>query len=150
MRSLFLLLLFCVLNSSAQETQKDSQFGWLCGNWERTNGPEDIFTTEKWEQISDEVYAGVGISMKNGQVVFEEQLKLFKLNGDWLYRVTGVNEEPTDFKLTTISKNGFTAENPANEFPKIIRYNFHAKNLNAEISGGERTVTFIFKKLDQK
>ena len=140
-------MIFSANDHKAQETEN---FDWIMGEWIRINGKVGITTTEKWDKISDTVYFGVGMTKKDNQIIFRENLRLLKKNNNWVYEVTGVNEDTTNFILTSISDVSFKAMNPENPFPKKISY--HAKNTNliAEISDENKKITFEFEKKDQK
>lgn len=144
---LILLLIFTTYDCKAQETKN---FDWMTGEWIRTNGSKGIITSEKWKKVSDTIYIGTGFTEKNAQIVFKENLRLLRNKNKWIYEVTGVNEDTTNFVLTEISDNSFIAINPENPFPKVISY--HAKNgkLIAEISNDSKNIVFEFQKKDQK
>lgn len=55
---------------------------------------------------------------------------------------------PTDFVLTELTPDSATFENPAHDFPKMIRYAKRGDGtLEARVSdGGQRGETFIFRR----
>ncbi|HKJ49426.1 MAG TPA: DUF6265 family protein [Christiangramia sp.] len=69
----------------AQETEN---FDWLVGNWIRTNGKKESTTTEVWEKSSGNLYIGTGLTKKNNEIVFRENLRLLKKGSNWIYEVT--------------------------------------------------------------
>ena len=147
---LFIGLLACNqnnTNSNTEESTSTPSLDWLLGDWKRTNDKEGKQTFEHWEKISDEAYLGLGFTLQEKDTVFKENMKLFPIDGVWNLEVTGVNENATYFHFTNQTKNSFVCENPNNEFPKKIEYQFLDKKLKAKISGGEMEVAFDFEKI---
>ncbi|SDS45779.1 hypothetical protein SAMN04488553_2302 [Gramella sp. MAR_2010_147] len=130
--------------------QNPETFDWIIGDWIRTNGMHKLTTTEHWKKISSNLYEGTGVTKKNNETVFRENLRIIKKEEKWIYEVTGVNKETTNFLLTSISDNTFTAVNPENEFPKKISYRTEDKKLIAEISDDRKKEIFEFSKANQK
>lgn len=153
-----IILILCLIHSSDNhksladfnDFQETENFDWMLGDWLRTNGKKDLITTETWKKTSDHIYEGTGLAVKNGETVFKENLRILKKKDDWVYEVTGVNEDTTNFILTSISKYSFTAVNPDNPFPKEISYRLEEQKLVAEISDDEKKILFEFKRKDQK
>ena len=130
--------------------QQQENFDWITGEWVRTNDKSGITTTEIWKKETDSMYVGTGLATKNNETVFREDLRLLKKSGKWVYEVSGVNEETTNFILTAISEDSFTAINPENPFPKLISYRKESNRMIAEISDDSRKIIFEFKKTAQK
>ena len=128
---------------------QDENFEWLLGNWIRLNDENGIITTESWEKSSNGIYTGRGLAMKNNDTVFREDLRILKKNGNWIYEVTGVNADTTNFIIASVSYSSFTAVNPKNPFPKKINYHLENGRLIAEISDDDKRIVFEFKN-DQK
>ena len=144
MKEIYLLLTIITL-CSCNNTQ-ETQFNWLLGNWERTNDSNENKTYEYWSKKSDTEYIGLGCTLKNKDTIFKENIHLIKEKEQWIFKVIGVNEEPTLFPLSDISNSGFICENPKNDFPKKIRYSLDGKKLKATISDGKKEIPFLFKK----
>lgn len=142
---LFILLL-ALISCGDIESDKVQSFDWMVGNWQRINEPDSISTFENWERNVEEEYLGKGISLKKGDTIFQENMRLLKNNNSWRLEVTGVNPEPTYFEMTELGKNNFTVENEENDFPKKITYWLHGDTLKAVIAGGENKVLFHFIK----
>ncbi len=146
------LLASCKKNNSVsdpmQAENEPIDFEWLIGNWQRINNQGDKKTFEDWEKLSSTEYRGHGYTMVEQDTVWQENIELVKMkDGNWTYNVFQKNApSSTDFKLTTISGNSFTAENPENEFPKTIEYHKSENGLIAVISDGEMLVEFIFER----
>lgn len=115
---------------------------FILGNWTRLNDAVSKTTYEIWN--SD--FTGIGFTMQDKDTVFKEILSIVELDGKLVYKVEGVDEEPTLFKFTEQTKNSFRCENPENEFPKVIEYVLEDDQLKAVISAGKDSVEFFFEK----
>ena len=145
--SLFLVLFFaCDTQQSAKEKPQSPSFDWLVGDWQRTNDIATNQTSEYWEKQSATEFAGLGCALSAGDTTFLEKIRLYRSTEGWYYEVTGVNEEPVPFRITAVQKEGFIAENPDNEFPKIIRYRRAGDNLTASVSADGNEIFFDFVK----
>lgn len=125
----------------------NSEFDWLLGNWQRLNDRPGRSTYEHWTKISNSEYQGLGYTLRNGDTIFKEHMKLHLDKGKWIFEVSGVNEDPTLFPVTSKTQMSFTCENKKNEFPKFIEYSLIDKKLKAKIYGGGQEVLFSFAKL---
>jgi len=150
--SLFFLLGFHGYESPDTHKQPyksiQASFEWLLGSWKRINDKEGMQTYEYWEKLSETEFDGKGYTLKEGDTVWQERIKLMKREGSWKFEVTDPkSSETTIFGLTKIETNSFTCENLDNDFPKKIRYAKVEKGLNAVISGDGKVVLFEFMKL---
>jgi len=133
-------------------TQTDfDKLSWIIDRWVSTDGESTSY--EHWEKISDSLFAGGSETVKNGDTVFNEKLKLIK-EGDEIFYVADVkhNPAPVKFKLTSISDNEAVFENPEHDFPQKITYKLIDGNLHAAIEGpgkkGEwRKVDFFMNRM---
>jgi hypothetical protein len=68
--------------------------------------------------------------------------------GGLVYVAQRGGRPPTDFVLTELTPDSATFENPAHDFPKMIRYAKRGDGtLEARVSdGGQRAETFIFRR----
>lgn len=155
MRTLLTLLTLLVLSAfsntalEVSKNSKDANFSWLLGSWQRVNEKEGQQTFEHWKQASNELYLGMGCTLKDGDTIWKETIELRKLGKNWNFEVKGKGEtKPTIFALTKIEKESFVCENPENEFPKLISYQKSITGLSAIISGGGSDIVFDFKKID--
>lgn len=145
---LFLSLLFS-LTLSAQSTSVNpiAQLNWLEGRWERVMNNPDQTAFEEWE-VKNGMLVGKGVTLQGTDTVFVENLSIL-LKEDKLYYVADVdsNIEPTYFRITSYSKNGFISENPEHDFPKQIEYQLTEEGeLTATISGDGQSIPFLFRK----
>ncbi len=145
-RITFTLLLIGCLSCTAQ-SKKD--FQWLIGTWEKQNTRPGSATFESWEFKNGE-YFGMGVTTKAKDTVFVEKLRIAKVNGSWNYIAdVSQNAQPTYFKITSFTKDGFISENPEHDFPKKIEYQLKDGILTATISAGNKKIPFVFKKTDE-
>jgi Domain of unknown function (DUF6265) len=154
MRKIYLLLMLTLSSHvlTAQSTSKKTtdNFGklqWMLGTWTRTTNEPGQSGIESWSKVSSGEFLGKGITMKGTDTLFVEKLKLI-IKDDDIYYVSDVpeNPSPVSFKITGISSNGFTCENPSHDFPKKISYQLNGKSLKATISGDGKTFDFFFEK----
>ena len=133
-----------------QAVMKDSteNFDWLLGFWKRSNEEEGRETFETWKKLNDTEYVGFGFTLKNGDTISQEKLRLLKNDMRWDILVKVPDEDtPTMFKGTGHNKNEFNAENNAIDFPNHIKYWRDGDNIKALISNAEMEVSFEFKKM---
>lgn len=150
---LVVISFFCFLGFTEISNYKEgiifnidnANFDWLLGNWKRINEAEGLQTFEHWKQINDTEFRGLGFTLKDSDTIWQESIKLIKLEEQWNYIVKLPNAKtPTIFKVTKIEAASFTCENPDNEFPKKIRYTKVEKGINAVTSGDGKVILFQF------
>jgi hypothetical protein len=83
------------------------------------------------------------------RMVAFEYLRIVERDGGLVYVAQPGGRPPTDFVLTAQAGQSATFENPAHDFPKLIRYTLKPDGvLEATISdGGTRAQTFTFKRV---
>jgi hypothetical protein len=139
---------FTVLQESHVIENQSEDFTWLLGSWQRVNDPEGKQTFEHWEKSTDGLYKGIGCTLKDGDTLWKESIKLKRVGQDWHFEVLGQKaSKPTVFIVTEIGGSSFICENEANEFPKKIEYKWIESELKATISGGADKVDFNFKRI---
>ena len=125
------------------------KFQWLEGSWQRINKN----VVEVWERV-DQQLLGSSFKVVDLDTTTLETISLACANGECYYTadVAG-SQPPVVFKITTIHKSGFVAENPAHDFPKIIRYAVYQENdevfLEATIEGNGKSMSFLFSRRKQ-
>ena len=144
-----IILLFCSCKEQPQHTVVTTQFDYLIGNWERTNSKAGSTTSEHWRAVTSEDLYGHGYTIENKDTVFNERMRIYKKEEQWLLSISGPNENPTVFKITESSKNRFKAVNPDNEFPKVITYSYFDDVLTATIAAGDTEIPFIFWRIEE-
>lgn len=148
-KQLILIVPILLLMSTAygQETnqQKFKKLEWLTGKWTRTNPEAGQSGYETWSKVTDLKLSGKGVTLKGKKVVFVENLEFIVKGNDIFYTVMVTGEkQPTYFRLTALSADGFTCENPQHDFPKKISYKRDGKHVKAVISGNGQSVDYNF------
>ena len=90
----------------------------------------------------------VSRTLKGDRMVAFEFLRIVERDGGLVYVAQPNGRPPTDFVLTEVTADSATFENPAHDFPKMIRYAKRADGaLEARVSdGGQRGETYIFRR----
>lgn len=94
---------------------------------------------------------GVSRTVKDGRMVAFEFLRIVEREGGLVYIAQPDGRSPTEFTLTRLEGETAVFENPAHDFPKVIRYSIRPDGtLEAEISGEppRRPQTFAFRRMD--
>ena len=147
-----IILSMCVMSfmqSTTYYKDKMESFKWLIGSWSMSNKSEVIMET--WVPMSDTSFEGESTkyNKRTTETVPLEKIRLVCRNNEYFYIpvAQGQNKnQPTEFKITSFNKKGFTAENPAHDFPKRISYVLTRKDsLHAFVDGDPSKST---KRLD--
>lgn len=125
------------------------EFSWLAGTWklERRNTFEVWCANDETQTLS-----GRSFQVEGSDTTITETISLKFLNDSYHYipDLAG-NQPPVDFIITNFDENGFVAENPQHDFPKVIRYRFFQKGgmeqIEATISGNGKVISFLFQKI---
>ena len=92
----------------------------------------------------------VSRTLRNGVMSAFEFICIVERNGGLVYSAMPNGRQPaTDFTLTKLEAAGVTFENPAHDFPKMIRYALKPDGtLEAVVSGdaGQKPQVFTFRK----
>lgn len=107
---------------------------WIVDSWVSQN--ENTTSYEHWEKINDSLYTGGSETIKNGDTVFAEKLKIELIEGS-IYYIADVahNPAPVKFILTEVNDNSAVFENPEHDFPQKITYMNEDGTLHAVIEG---------------
>jgi len=118
---------------------------WLAGDWQGGSGA--VTVEERWTAPAGGAMLAVSRTIKGGRMVAFEFLRLIERDGGLVYIAQPNGRPPTEFASTQISAGSATFENPAHDFPKVIRYTKRADgSLEARVSdGGQRGETFVFR-----
>lgn len=139
---ILLLLIACPL---AGFTQAD--FSWLEGSWKLQG--KNVY--EIWEK-KEGVLKGKAFKISATDTTMLEKITLRERDGVFYY-VPDVKENngEVEFKMTSITADGFVAENPAHDFPKLIRYTIvrkeNTQTINASIEGNGKVIQYTFDKV---
>lgn len=126
-----------------------TQLEWLGGTW-IGKGATSTFE-ERWTPPTGGSMLAVARSIRaNGVMNSFEFLCIVQRNGGLVYQAMPNGRQPaTDFTMTEIDGTSVTFENPAHDFPKMIKYTLSPDGtLEAVISGTEKQKpqAFRFKK----
>jgi len=126
---------------------KISDMAWLAGAWANEGKP--VLSEERWTTPAGGAMLAVARTVKGDRMVAFEYLRIVERDGGLVYIAQPGGRPPTDFVLTAFSAQAATFENPAHDFPKMIRYTLTPDGvLEATISdGGKRAQTFTFKRV---
>jgi hypothetical protein len=143
MRFLILLFLsFLCLSCKNEPINPD----FIVGNWKRINEDSTKTTFEIWK--SD--LSGVGYTLKNNDTIFKEVLSIISSDGKQYFQVTGVNQQPTLFLITKLTKNSLVSENKENDFPKEISYWLENDTLKAKVGNEDFAIDFEFERIKEE
>jgi hypothetical protein len=119
---------------------------WLVGTWSGGGGP--ITFEERWTPPAGGAMLAVSRTLKGDRMVTFEYLRIVERDGTLVYIAQPEGRPPTEFTLTAITADSATFENPAHDFPKMIRYTKRADgSVEARVSdGGAKGETFVFRK----
>jgi hypothetical protein len=132
-----LVVLFLVFSQNARAGDLD----WLIGCWETP----DKSAMEAWVKDPDGSLSGFSVTVKDGQVIFYEVLRITRLDdGSTAYTAHPAGQRTTTFTTTLVSGTEVTFSNSSHDFPQEITYKLDGKNLSATISAlkGENPVAF--------
>jgi hypothetical protein len=125
-----------------------AQVAWISGVWARESATTKL--EERWTPAEGGSMIGVSRTIRDGLQSAFEFLCIVERNGSLVYQAMPNGRSPaTDFTLTKIEEASATFENPAHDFPKVIRYTKTEDGaMEAVISGapGSKPVTFRFKR----
>ena len=143
------LVMSCIACKEKAPVQKaTTPFDYLLGDWERTNSKAGSETFEHWKTVTATELRGHGYTLEDEDTVFNERIRLVQKKNEWQLHISGPNETPTVFKITENDGKSFTAVNPENEFPKVIKYSYFDDVLTATISSEEMEIPFIFWRVE--
>ena len=128
------------------------RMAWLAGVWVGSTGQTTI--EERWTPPAGGSMLAISRTIKkDGAMSAFEFLCIVERDGGLVYSAMPNGRSPaTDFTLTKLDADGATFENPAHDFPKMIRYTRRDDGtLEAVVSGssGENAERFVFKRQTQ-
>ena len=125
-----------------------AEVAWISGVWIGTMGSSVI--EERWTPSAGGSMLAVSRTVRDGLMSAFEFLCIVERDGGLVYTAMPNGRTPaTDFTLTKIEELSATFENPAHDYPKMIRYTKRPDgSLEAAISaeGGQKAQTFVFKR----
>ena len=125
-----------------------SQVEWLSGTWIGTVGSTTV--EERWTPPAGGSMISVGRTLRGGSLLSFEFVCIVERRGGLVYTAMPNGHQPaTDFTMTRIEGQSVTFENPAHDFPKMIRYTLKPDGtLEATVSGdaAQKPEVFTYKK----
>lgn len=128
---------------------KMEQLAWVLGDW--NNFSQETESYERWEKENDSMYIAFSLTLKDGDTIFAERMKLFQNDGILGLYVETVGPEPNPVVFTQVpnAEYAFTFENQENEFPSQIIYTLPSPNkmhawVSGAIEGTARKIDFYF------
>lgn len=145
-----LLIIITTLFSVQVCFGQQKEFSWLIGKWKM----KDKSVYEQWKPDADgKTLLGSSYRLKDGQTISMEEIRFTFSNNSFHYipDVAG-DQGPVDFTITQYNGEGFVAENPRHDFPKIIRYKFIKKGgkdfIEASIEGDGKVIPYQFERVE--
>lgn len=121
---------------------------WLAGTW--VGGTAPTVSEERWTSPAGGSMLAIARSLRNSNMSSFEFLCIVERKGGLVYTAMPNGRQPaTDFTMTKIDGTDVTFENPAHDFPKMIRYTLKPDGtLAAVVSGsaGQKPLVFTFKR----
>jgi hypothetical protein len=112
------------------------KLGWIVDRWIYTDGEE--ITYENWVKTNDTLYSGESYTVRDGDTVFNEQLKIEKIGSDVFYTaIVKHNTGPVSFKLIELGDKRAVFENPEHDFPNRITYELRNNSILYAKAEGE-------------
>ncbi|HET7217537.1 MAG TPA: DUF6265 family protein [Vicinamibacterales bacterium] len=135
-------------SSNAKPQATIAQVSWIPGVWTGSGGTTTF--EERWTPAAGGSMIGVSRTLRDGVMSAFEFLCIVERDGGLVYQAMPNGRSPaTDFTMTKIDAGSVIFENPAHDFPKMIRYAKRADGaLEATVSGagGEKAQTFVFRR----
>jgi hypothetical protein len=123
-----------------------AQIAWLPGFW--TGQTKTVSLEERWTPPASGSTLGLARTLRGAALASFEFLCIAEKNGTLVYTaMPDGRTTPTHFTLTAITADSATFENPAHDFPKVIRYTRRPDgSLETMIAGADlsRAQTFVF------
>ncbi len=129
----------------AESATTISELAWIAGDWQTPAGGKAQIE-EHWTAPSTDSMIGMGRTIASGKTVEFEYLRIEQRAVQIYYVASPKGRCPgTDFKLTRLTGQEATFENPEHDFPKRIIYRKNSDgSLTASIDGGAGTKSMSF------
>jgi hypothetical protein len=125
-----------------------AEVAWIAGTWQGPSGTAAV--EERWSDPASGGMIGVARTVRGGALVNFEFLCLSERAGTVAYvAMPDARMPPTFFVLTKVGPGSATFENPAHDFPQVVRYLQRPDGtLETTVSGagGARAQTVVLKR----
>lgn len=136
--------------TTAKTSATIAEVGWIAGHW--SGGEKTTTVEERWTPPSGGSMLAVARTMRDGVMGSFEFLCIVERGGTLVYQAMPGGRSPaTDFTATSVTADAVTFENPAHDYPKMIRYaRLPDGSLQTTISAGngQRERSFVLKRQD--
>jgi hypothetical protein len=119
---------------------------WLAGNW--VTEPGAVIVEERWTAPAGRTMLAVSRTLKADKMVAFEFLRIVERDERLIYVAQPGGRPPIEFAQTAVEAQSITFENPAHDFPKMIRYALRDDGtLEARVTdGGSKAEVFLFRR----
>ena len=122
---------------------------WLAGAWVTVRGSRTI--EEQWNAPRGGVMLATGRTTQGDRLVEFEFLRIVRRNGSLVFIAQPNGAPPTEFALTAQGPDSVRFENPAHDFPQVVRYRLAGPGalvaVVSAVSGGkERAIRFDYRR----
>ena len=126
------------LVAGASSALRVEQLAWLSGVWTCTKG--ELAIEEYWTPPGGGLLLGAGRELHGTKLTFFEHLRIEEREGTLFYVAIPMGKGVADFPVTLLKEHEVVFENPAHDFPKLIRYRLESDGtLVARIEGGGKS-----------
>lgn len=148
--SLALAASFAALGMTCRTPSMPTEVGigalaWLEGTWTCVVGPDEL-VEERWSSPRGGMMLGIGRTLRGGgqaeRAVAFEFLRIESRAGELVYVAQPGGRSPgTEFTLRSSTSSAWSFENPAHDFPRIVRYErLDAARMRVQLSGEEQGI----------
>ena len=121
------------------------QLAWMSGVWICDKGA--LHVEEYWTPPGGGLLLGAGRELDGKKLTFFEHLRIEEREGTLYYVAIPRGRGVTDFALTLMKEHEVVFENPAHEFPRLIRYRLEQDGtLVARIEGGGKSDEWRYRR----
>lgn len=132
--------------STARVNATLAAVAWLEGAW--TSGSVGSHLEERWTSPAGGAMLAVSRTIAKDRMVAFEYLRIVERDETLVFIAQPNGRPPVEFVLTRIERESAVFENPAHDFPKVIRYMKRQDGtLEATVSGAgrEKAQSFLFR-----
>jgi len=109
------------LDTTAATQATLKQIAWLSGVWTGTSRSTTV--EERWTPAGGGSMLATARTLRGGGMTSFEFLCIAERDGGLVYTaLPNARTPPVDFRLTTITPDSITFENPKHDYPKLVRY----------------------------
>ena len=140
------LMLLCACGSRDFAHLKKLEGVWQKGD---DRGLTNVY--EEWQWVHDTLMRGSSYSIAGSEKTVLETMTLEKTKQGIHYVATVTdqnNGRPTTFVLSGASRNTYSFENEAHDFPQKIIYRLYTDSIAVGLEGGAYKIQFYYKRVN--